>query len=254
MISRYTVWLNDVSLSEVDPEIYVSDISYNAVSRQYNTSRLAARSGSFSGDDYIGENKTTITFSIRKYNTKQRQEVLQSVIAWAVYGGWLKTSDRQLQRIYVRCTKLPSINSVMRWTDNITMEFTAFDFPYWQDMSPTTVYLDSGDNETVYMPYAFDVYVEAKITAASSLTEFEIVVGDTTFSFENLSISSGDVITVAYSDDHHILDVSVGSLSLLNKRTADSSDDLIATIGQNEVSFSCDGTANCELYFRGVYL
>lgn len=254
MISRYKVWLNDVALSEVDPSIYVSDISYNAVSRQYNTSRLAARSGSYSGDDYIGDNRTTVSFSIRKYSTQQRQEILQSVIAWAVNGGWLKTSDRDLQRIYVRCTKLPTINSVMRWTDNLTVEFTAYDFPYWQDEVPITFELNKDDNAVVYMPYAFGVYVEAEITAGSALTDFEIVVGDTTLSFDNLSISNGDVIKVAYSDDHHILDVSKGALSLLNKRTADSSDDLIAKSGNNTVSFTTDGTAVCKLYFKGVYL
>lgn len=255
MISRYSVWLNDVSLSEVDPEIYVSDIGYNAVSRQFNTSRLAARDGLFSGDDYFGENKTTVTFLIRKYNTQERQSVLQNILVWAANGGWLKTSDRPFQRIYVKCTRLPSINSVMRWTDNLTLEFTAYDFPYWQDEEPMTISLDSGENETVYIPSAFNVYVEAKITAAASLTQFSISVGDTTLSFANLSVSSGDIITVAYSDEHHILDVSVGTLSILDKRTANSSDDLIAKTGNNIVSFSTSGgSAECELYFRGVYL
>ena len=254
MISRYTVWLNDVSLNDVDPDIYISDISYPSVGIQYSSERLASRPGSYAGKTYIGENKVTVSFSVRKYSTQRRQDAVQAVIAWAADGGWLKVSDRPNQKIYVRMTKPPVVSSVMRWTDTLTLEFTAFDYPFWQDEEPYTVTLNKDDTDTVYIPSAFDVYTEAKITAGASLTSIEIHVGDTQLILSGLTVSSGGVITVSYTDDHHVLEIKTGTTSLLSKRTSASSDDLIAKHGSNTVSFTASASAECELYFKGVYL
>lgn len=254
MRSRYEVWLNDVALSSLDPDIYVADIAYQAAPRTYEKSKLAGRDGAYSGRGYMESNGVIVSFAVRKYSTQERMRAVQAVCAWCSGGGWLKASDRILQRMYVRCTELPTVTSAMRWTENLSVEFTAFDYPYWQDTVAQTHVLDAGDEETMSVVTALPAAVEATVTAAAAVTEIEIDVGDTGFVFTGLEMTAGDTLEISYTDEHHILQVRSGNTSLLDKRTAQSSDDLIAVHGANAVSFTADGNATCTLRVKGVYV
>lgn len=259
MISRYEVWLNDEPLSSISPNIYIADIGYTAVAPSRDLTRIAAADGRLTGEtEYIQENRINIAFVIREYNTRQRQQVLQDVIKWARGGGWLKTSDRIGQKIYVRVSQFPAIASVMRWTDNLTLEFIASDYPFWVAERPETAILtlssSSYTSGQLYLPGAWKSYVEAKITAAASITGFTVRCGDTFIAFSGLSLSSGDVITISYTDDHHILEIKKGTDSILDKRTAASTDDVIAMPGRNNISFSGNGDATCEFKVREVFV
>ena len=254
MISRYAVWLNDVFLADVDPTIYVSDISYNPSAPKFNSSRLGGRDGQYSGTDYIEKNVITVSFEIHEYHTARRQEIAQSVANWASNGGWLKTSDRVSQKIYVKPTRFPAVSSVMRWTENLTVEFTAFDFPYWQDEEPQTVTLENGDTGELFVSGVRPTAAEMALTASANISSINVQVGASRLILSDLGAVSGDVITVSYTDEHHILEIKKNGTSILNKRTAASNDDLIVAPGLNAVSFSADGSATCTISVRGVYL
>lgn len=256
MISRYAVWLNDVSLAEVDPRIYVSDISYPVPTIERKTSRLAGRDGLYSGDsEYIKERKISITFVVREYSTQRRQEIIQNVILWASNGGWLKTSDRVGQKIYVKATGLPAATSVMRWLDELAVEFTSFDYPYWQDEAVQEITLANNALGTLYLPGVRDACVEASILAQESITSYlNIQCGDTQIIIGSPGMAENDIVTIGYSEDHHIMDIKLWTVSILNKRLPTSDDDLIAKPGNNTVTFAADGAALCTLTVRGVYL
>ena len=254
MISRYEVWLNDMALSAVDPSIYITDIKYEPVKREYTTPRLMHRDGVFSGNPYISESSVTITFMARKYSTSERQAVIQGVVAWAAKDGWLRVSDRPEQEIYVRCTAFPAAESVRGWTDDIEVEFTAYDFPYWQDRYPQVFELDDGDSETVNVISAFPAVVEAEITAGAAVTSFTVTAGNTSIALTDLSLSANDVVLIRYTADSHILEIKKGTTSLLDKRTTASSDDLIMQPGENTVSFTASADATCKLSVKGVTL
>jgi phage-related protein len=254
MISRYAVWLNDVSLAEVDPTIYVSDIGYNPSAPKFNSSRLGGRDGQYSGADYIEKNVITVSFEIHEYHTARRQEIAQDVANWASNGGWLKTSDRVSQKIYVKPTRFPAVSSVMRWTENLTVEFTAFDFPYWQDEEPQTVTLENGGTGELFVSGVRPTAAEMALTASANISSINVQVGASRLILSDLGAVSGDVITVSYTDEHHILEIKKNGASILNKRTAASNDDLIVAPGLNAVSFSADGGATCTISVRGVYL
>lgn len=256
MISRYAVWLNDIALTEVDPDILITDIGYQAVRQELNTERLAARAGLYtgSGQPYYPETVVAVAFQLRKYHTVDRQAVTQDIIRWALNGGWLKTSDRPGQKIYVQCSRFPTINSVLRWTDSLAIEFTAYDFPFWVDEAAQSIILsDSDTSGKIYLPGSFSTGVELTIEARSALTRVNIGVGETALNLANLSVSAGDVITVGYSARHHLLEIQQGTTSILDKRTADSDDELIAVPGSNTVEFTADGTAVCTVSVRGCY-
>lgn len=259
MISRYRVWLNDIQIADVSPQIYVSDISYQSIADTPTYSQIAVNDGQFTGKSYVKENTITVSFAIREYNTALRQEIIQNVISWASKGGWLKTSDRTGQRIYVRPTRFPAVQSVLDWTDDLSIEFKATDYPFWTDEFPETELLASGESGTIRLGGTWKSYVEAEVIANDSLSSLEITVGNTSITLEGLTVSAGDTILIHYSDDHHILGIDcyragIWVNSLLDKRTADSDDDLIAEVGANSVSFVASGSAFCEIAVKKVYM
>lgn len=260
MTSRYGVWLNDVSLSEIDPRVYVSDISYQAVSISRNTNSLSGRDGQYSGvRERIAENRVAVSFAVRAYDANTRQKIVQDVIAWASKGGWLKTSDRIGQRIYVKCSRLPAVASVMRWAESLAVEFTAYDYPYWTDETPTTLYLTAGNSGSLVLGGVKDSFVEARASMTAAATTLTFGVNSTSIVLTGLSLANGDVVKIGYDDEHHILRIYKGvsytkAGSLLDARTANSSDDLVARVGSNAISFDSDGAGSCIFYGRGVYI
>lgn len=259
MISRYSVWLNDVSLAEISPSIYVSDIGYQAASVARNTSRLAATDGEYSGNsEYFAPNKITVSFVVREYNTQRRQEVIQNVIAWAANVGWLKTSDRFGQKIYVKMSRLPIVTSVMSWLDVLSVEFTAFDYPFWQDENALSITLNQGENGEIWVNGEHSTCVEVEATAQANITTMSFVCNGKSIVLEGLTLENGDKVKIMYTDEHHIQRIFKGdsftvSNSLLDKRTPTSVDDLIANVGNNTFSFAADGDASCVYYIKGVH-
>ena len=254
MIGRYQVWMNDRALTEIDPDIVITDIVYQPIDRTFASTPFSARHGTLSGRDYIVQNKVSVSFMIRKYLTDERQEVCQAVNAWCCGGGWLKVSDRPGQRMYVQCTQPLVIPSVLKWLDVLTLEFTAFEYPFWVDETPKTVELDTGETGSVCMPCAFDSVVEATVTANAALTSIEISCGDTVIKLASLSIASGSTVEIRYTDKDHILEIVSGTTSLIHTRTADSSDDLLAKPGTNALGFTASGSASCVFSFGGCYV
>lgn len=253
MISRYEVSLNGVPLSSLYPaSIYVSDIAHTAASVTYATNRLMGRQGAYSGKPYITAARVGISFAVREYSTQRRQEVVQDIAAWAMNGGWLETSDRPGQRLYVRCTQYPSVASAMRWTDDLSVQFTAYDLPLWQDIAPHTVTVANGGTGTLYLPGHYKTEVEAVITAGAALGSIALTCGDTSLTLSGLSVPADGTVTISYTEDHRILQIMQGTTSLLDKRTGD--DDLIAEPGNNTVGLTTDGAASCVFKVKGVYL
>lgn len=253
MISRYEAWLNGDALSSVNQAILINDISYAVVPVQYTTSQRGGMDGALTGADSIGTNTVTITFTVREYATWKRQEIVQDIAVWAMRGGWLTTSDRPNQRLYVRCAKPPAVTSVMRWLNTLTVEFAANDFPLWQDQTRQTVTLTRGQTGTLNFKSWRRTEAEALVTATAALTEISVTCGETEITLEGLSIAAGQTVEIRYTDDHHILEIVSGGVSLLDKRTAQSDDDLIAQPGENAVGFTADGAATCEIRVMGVY-
>lgn len=254
MMSRYQAWLNNVEISDINPDILITDINYKTVERDYRIADFGRKHGSLAGKDFIKENGVQVSFMVRKYSTVERQAVIQDLIKWCYAGGWLETSDRPFQRMYVKCTKLPTIPSVMKWLDVISVEFTAYAFPFWQDKTPQKLTVASGGTGTAKNFSALEVEAEAVITATAALSSFTLTCGDTSFVFSGLSVSAGSTVVIDYTDAEHILEIKNGTTSLLHKRSAGSSDDLLLLPGENTVSFTASGDASCELRWKGVYI
>ena len=250
MVSRYSVTLNNVAMSSLNRSLYVTDISYQPAEDELTVVRFAGRNGSMLLNRRKSQTSVVITFELHLYDIAARQEACAEVIRWADAGGVLKTGDRPGQFLECRCTKRPSIESALKWTDTLSVEFTAFAVPYWQSTAPDTATV-TGTGSLFVRGNGGKAMVDAVITATASLTSLSITVGDTVIALADISLSSGDTVTISH-DANGILSIKKGTTSLLDKRTAASSDDLLAACGAyNDVSVSTGAYAAVSA--RGVW-
>ena len=162
-VSRYEVTLNGISLASIDPNIAVLDVQYEKPQYARNFFQLADRHGARPGKAYKERAAVSILFEIHTQDIFIRQTVCQAVVAWAKDGGELQINDRPGQKLVCICEEMPSVESVMRWTDTMTITFAAYEVPYWQEVNPTVVTGQCVDGTTT-------------TDWDSAFTEFEITV------------------------------------------------------------------------------
>lgn len=261
MRSRYKAVLNGVSLTEISPKIAIRDISYSPAEIRRTTSSLANRSGAMvAGEDQYNGARCEITVEIHEYSTIKRQELCQAIIAWAVNGGVLEINDRPDQMLVCRCDDLPSISSVQEWTEYITMSFSGYESPCWQDIHPAVLALSgtSGSGYLAVPGVGIKTFAEVEIVPQSTITSITITVEDTSITLAGLVMASGEKIRIWYDrgiQKIRIIHADNSETSILNKRTATSSDDLVVTSGKrNAVAFSASAVANVKISARGVWL
>lgn len=256
MISRYEAWMDGVALSDMHDELMILDIQHTPAQRQATTARRAKGNGAYVSNIYQAQTTVTILFELHVYDTRERQLVCQRIAGWAMDGSILQVSDRPGQQLHVICDQPPAIESVLQWTSPITMVFSAYSLPFWEESVPALLTLTgTSANNTLFVPgNAGETYVDAEITANGALTTLTLTAGNTTISLTGLSVASGGVIKVAH-DENGILSIKYGNTSLLNKRTAASADDLLVTSGKlNRMAVSANKSVSCQFNARGVWL
>lgn len=254
MKSRYQAVLNDVSLSDINPKILITDISHREPKFRRFTSQLANRDGIYAGEETLSGASVGITFMIREYSTAKRQEIYQQVVAWCMNGGVLQVNDRPGQRLVCLCDELPVIGSAKKWTNELSVVFSGYEHPFWEELYPASVLMSGESGEgTLFVPGSLKTaYVEVKATPTTSVDDITFIVNDTVISLVNCD--SEDEITITY-DSKGIQHIKAGDTSILNLRTGNSSDDLIANCGKlNNVSFVSSDPVSVTFSARGVWL
>ena len=201
MISRYKVWLNDVSIADINPLIYVNDIQYS-LAFDRSTVAKGIKYGSFYRDRTLASSNIKVEIEIDEYNTAIRQQICQDVARWALAGGWLTTSDRLNQRIYVVCDEPPVISSALKWTEKLTITFTAYGLPLWQSTMPSTVsFYGTNESGTIINAGNMDSFVTVEAMAGGSTSQVTFVAGNTHITLDGISAEIGDIIAIGYTDD-----------------------------------------------------
>ena len=248
MISRYEVTLNGVKLNDLHSKILVLDVNYAEPNREFGTFSPAKRDGGRMYRKYKEKASVTVSFAIREYAIAERQRICQLIGTWAMNGGELMINDRTNQKLVCECERKPAISSARDWTATLTITFTAYAVPYWQDTVPATLTLSgTSKSGTLYVPgSAPETVTEVTITAGAALSSISLTVAGKTMTLSGLSVASGGVITISY-DSQMIQSIKTGSTSLLNKRTG--ADDLLAKCGANN-SMSFSASASCTVVFK----
>lgn len=255
MMTRYACRLNGIDLSSIDPAIYVLDVSTVSPVRDLVTTPLAGRSGQRITKRTTNSLSVEVKFEIHEQNTVRRALIAEKVTEWAILGGVLTTNDRPERRLHVICETLPNF-SALRWTNNLTMTFTAFEIPFWESEYPRNATLDgNGEAQMIAPGFADDSRVWASVTNAGTgaITTVDLKAGQTALHFSGLALPSGSVLEVG-TDEHGVFYARIGNESVLSKRTAESSDELRLEAGKfGKLSVSTDGKAKTRFGVRGYY-
>lgn len=251
MKSRYEVILNGIALSSLNENLYISDISYPSPAVTYSIKNYAGRNGGrVSSSGRIDESSVTVTFELHIYGTQARQAACAHVIDWAKNGGVLQTSDRVDQTLTCICTKMPSVESAMRWTDQLSLTFTAYEVPFWRSTFVDSATVTNGSG-TLFTDGNADTWADVTVTANGAVTGFSVTFGQNTITLSGLSLASGDTVIFSH-DESGILSITAGNVSVLSKRTAASADDLTAPCGT--IQIAVDGNVTAEFRVRGAWI
>lgn len=255
MNTRFACWLDGRGLQDVDPAVCVTDI-------RENPARLRIETGSLARDDGLrltGRARerldVTVCFAVRQSDPGRRALILDDVLAWAG-DGFLTVNYRPGQRLRVRYTDLPALGSSLRWTDTLSVTFTAFAVPYWEDATPAVARAGSASTRSaltlVPRGNADACLLEAEITAAGAVNTITLSAPRGRFSLTGLGLSAGRKLTVAYEDG--LLRLAVDGISVLDKRGADSTDDIPLTPRvPNTIVVAADGPCTAVVRARGRY-
>lgn len=256
MRSRYLVGLDGVELSAIAPEIIVTDITHNAPVREVRASDIAGRNGKLYTRTVTSSAGVTVSFEIHTQDVRRRAAIMEDVQRWAMPGGVLTTSDRPDRVLRVVCESLPTVGSAQKWTGICSIGFVAYAVPFWEDESPRRVIITGNGRKSLFVTgFAAPASVEAMIknTGSGAISSVTLTAGETSMTFNGISLAAGQTMTIAH-DARGLLTSRIGGTSVLDKRTAASSDELELEPGKNAaLSVTTDGTASTTFEVRGRY-
>ena len=256
MRTRYLVGLDGVELSAIAPEIIVTDITHNAPVREIRSSGIAGRNGKLYTRTVTSSTGVTVSFEIHTPDVRRRAALMEEVQRWAMPGGVLTTSDRPDRVLRVVCESPPSIGSAQKWTGVCSIGFVAYAVPFWEDETPRRVSITGTGSKSLFVPgFAAPASVEATVknTGSGEISSVTLTAGDTSMTFRGLSMGAGQTMILAH-DARGLLTARIGGESVLDKRTAASSDELELDPGRSAtLSVTTDGTASTTFDVRGRY-
>ena len=253
--TRYMCAIDGQGLQDIDPTIFITDIQETAPKIRAQTASNALYDGLRLTRMQRQSIAVSVTFAVREYDTARRKAVAQKACEWA-RDGWLTISDRPGQRLWVICDKLPVITSSLKWTDTLTIGFTAYALPYWQEAHPATAVYTGANGSAVVTPSGNrDCYLEAEIIASGGTVDtLTIAANGRRYMFEGLGLANGQTLSIGYSDADHLQYMRIGDASVLSKRTASSDDDLLLhPRRQNTVTISANAAVRATIKARGVW-
>lgn len=266
MITRRRASLGGVQLDEIDERIIIQGIEPQAGKDNIGTVSLWGADGSrVTGRhrDYL-EISVKFSLDIKRDAMAERSEVFEKIMAWAMAGGWLETSIKPERRIRVICTQLPAEGDPLEWTNRYSITFGAYGVPYWQDATANQVRKSGFSSGTVSfsiggnMPTVMEA--QFKNESGAQISNFLIQTGTKKIDLRTISLKNAETLVIDHDDsgDRFVLRIRIVDRngeyrSVLNKRTAESSDDLILSPGIASVKVTTDRAGTLTLSSAGRY-
>lgn len=253
MTPRFSCALNGVSPEQIDPALRVTDLT-ELPPRRRVASVPTARHGLMMLRRVRESVTVRVSFILPEYDPVRRRALLQKLHAWGDPGGVLTTSDRPGQRLLVVCDTLPML-SALSWADEIHLEFTAYDPPFWEAQEETRV-TTTGAADLLLPGDADEVPVACTVTNTGDapLSTLTIRCGDTAMTFEGLSIAPGASLRL-WTEGGVLHAEDGGGGDLIMCRTGDSHDLLLADCGRaTAVSVTADQAVEAVFHARGRML
>lgn len=244
----YDVRLNHKSLTDAAPSIYIVDVTEEEPKEKAQTAATGTN-----GTRLLRVNRESLSiamdFVLRDQNPDERSKAYNRVMQWARGGGYLYTSDRPGQRLYVDRVELPGLGSVKKWAGVITARFWAYARPYWESAFPAVKTLSGTNASGKLMPSgnAESCFVEVEATATNTtVNRLTLTAGESQMQFSGLGITRGQKLAITYREDG-LLQITENGQSVMSKRSGADDLELLPGVYGN-VGFSSD--AACDVTFR----
>jgi len=201
-----------------------------------------------------------VRFLIEEYDIAARHQLLHLVAAWAEAGGVLTLHEDGKRVLRVVCTQYPTM-STLNWLETLSLVFTAFSCPYWEDAAETSFLMPNTSDAPSKL---LAVPGDAPETPLNLLIRN---IGDTAIttltisaagkiSFQGLTLAPGAAIRI-----HHDAGVFAAEMvsddstvSILPYRTPESADDLLLRPGVlNEIRVEAGSAAFVSGRCKGRY-
>ena len=259
--------LNGVQLDEIDSRILIQGIEPAAGKDQLTTVGLWGGVGSRVTGEHRDSLDIVVKFSldIKRGNYTERSAVFEKIAAWAMGGGWLTVSQKPERRIRVICAQLPAEGDPLEWTNRYSITFRAHGVPYWQQETASQLRLAgvSSMSRQFGVGGTIPTAMEAsfKNTSGSTINQVDLTCGGSNIKLRSLGLGNGETLSIDHVDDGKrcVLRIRIQGTggawrSAMDKRSAESSDDLTVNPGIVSVSFSATGTGALLLSCVGRFV
>lgn len=264
MSNLFEAALDGVAFSNIAPELILVDIHEDAPRMDTVTSSMPLRPGMLRARNVRQSLSVTLRYVVRTQDVARRAAVHDLVTAWALKGGRLTINSRPGKELSVVLDTPPALGSSMKWTEEVSLTLTAYAWPYWQSETPPSVSAALAAHNGAYVLH--DVLAVGGAVAApcsvmvsglgGELNHLRVAVGDTYFQLEGLKIPAGGGLVIGYNAQGllHIMPVGVEDVaSRLQCRTADSSDDLLASPGDVQISVEADAPCTVRVTAKEMW-
>lgn len=250
--------LGDVQLDEIHSSIVIRGID-TGVPKE---SIAAVNRMGGAGQRMTGQHWETMDVAVRfaidvpKRQMELRREIWESVMAWALRGGWLTVGHLPNRRLYADKAILPGSGDLWEWTEEFTITFRAYNVPFWQDANPSAVAVRgvSTWSGTLGVPGHFQTVADVTFrnTSGSTMTGFSVTAGESTLTLSGISLANNADLVIHHGTDG-LLRITAGGVSVYDKLTESSSDDLYIDPGTAAVSMAAGKAGNLTVQCFGRY-
>ena len=263
MTSPCVCRLNGLDPRDLDPAVIVTDVVEHAPSVQRKTLEIIGRDGSRVTKTRLGPLSVSVRFELHDLDPARRRHLCRELARWATPGGHLTLGDRPGQRLRVVCDAPPVVGSTMGWTQPVTVRFTAWDTPFWEDEAATSVHSAAAKAGELLLRPTGDLPtpVEAELMNASQsiIDSVAFSDGEQSIRLSGLAMAPGEVLVVDH-DERALIRMTLrgadgATRSVLALRDAESDDEIIID-GQKtaRLSFSADAAVAATFSARGRWL
>ena len=256
MILSHRVALNGVELDSLDNRILIQGIDEAAGKDQISAVGTFGGAGQRITNQRRDTLDVTVRFSIRikKTDMQAREDLFEKICAWAAPGGWLTVNYKEDRRLRVVCAQYPAAGDMWNWANSYAIIFRAYSVPYWQQATPGKL-MASGTSFSRRFGVAGSARTVMDIefkNSGGACTRFKVTAGSSVIELKGINLLSGQTLAIGHTDDG-LLRITAAGVSVLDKRTEESSDDLYVYPGEVAVTIESPKAGTAIISCAGRY-
>lgn len=260
----HRVALDGAQLDQIDPRIIIKGVEGAAARENTGAAGLAGADGSRSTGRRRESLEVTVRFSlnIRRDSLAERDQVLDEILDWARggEGGYLTVNYKTGKRLLIDEAQLPGEGDLWKRFNEYSLIFRARSLPYWEAEEESEAESESGSSGEAEISLGGTASTDADIdltnTGDAAIDTATITANGTRYTFANLGLAAGATLRIRHSlvSGKRILSMRISGVSVMGRRSDDSSDEIRLRPGENTVSYSVGGTAQLTVRARGRWV